>query len=630
MAGNGSVRPSFPLMLYLLLAILLAMAPVICLLSFIDSEEVRQELEANAELSRNQAESDIILSVGLVDTGLKLFDNTLDHEIQEGFGPFLAEYERAGRDPAGMDLFRVKKELGDRMDLYVIDENGVVVYTTHPPDLGLDFSQMPDFYKRLTEIRLGDSFVADRVVAGISTGLLRKYAYMPSPDHHYILELSLEEPEFQQYRTALKYRDAIREIVDENPNVLEIRIFDGFGKRITGEAHPDDDLRLAMVREAFREKTALESTNATTGVLIRYLYVDMLDTDYVSDMSMVVELTYSAKVAEARLAGPLAKNMIVLLIALLCIGYLSAFAAHHLTRPIHTLIEDVDAVARGDLDRPIRVSGDEEFVHLGQSVSMMVASLKGTMRKLRESEEELLRHSRVLEEQVRERTAALEGSNQMVTLYLDIMGHDINNANNVASLYADLLLADLEGEPEAELLRKAKTGLMQSTEIVRNVNTIQHIKGGAPSLRPVDLDPLIRREVERSPHAGITYAGTTASVLADDLLSEVFTNLIGNAVKFGGPAAGIAIRVEERGEEVTVSVEDTGPGIPDAVKPRLFDRLVRGTRRVSGTGLGLYICRMLVERYGGRIWADDRVKGRPECGAAIRFTLRIAGEGGRS
>ncbi len=45
---------------------------------------------------------------------------------------------------------------------------------------------------------------------------------------------------------------------------------------------------------------------------------------------------------------------------------------------------------------------------------------------------------------------------------------------------------------------------------------------------------------------------------------------------------------------------------------------------MAGTGLGLYICRMLVTRYGGRIWADDRVEGRPECGTAIRFTLRKA------
>lgn len=212
----------------------------------------------------------------------------------------------------------------------------------------------------------------------------------------------------------------------------------------------------------------------------------------------------------------------------------------------------------------------------------------------------------------------------MTTLLLDIMRHDISNANNVANLYADLLATEIEEEAEAELLRRAKAGLAKSIEIVRDVNTIQHIEGGLPSPGPVDLDRIIRAEIERSPGARITYTGRPVEVLADDLLSEVFTNLIGNAVKFGGPEVGITIRVEELGEEVVVSVEDDGPGIPDAVKPRLFDRLSRGTYKKSGTGLGLYICRMLITRYGGEI----RVEDRPEGGTAIRFSLRRAGTGG--
>lgn len=614
-------------MLYLLLAILLATVPVVFLLSVVDSAAVRQELEVNTEESRNQTESGIVLAVNLVDTGLKLFDRTLNQEMEEGFDLFIAEYERAGRDPGEMDLSRVKEELGGRMDLYIIDEDGVIVYTTYPPDLGLDFRQIPDFYGRITGIRLGDSFAADRVVSGISSGELRKYAYRPSPDHRYLFELGLASSEFQQYRTALKYRETVRELVDENPDVIEIRIFDCLGEMITGEAHPDDDRRLEFVRKAYREKAMIEVENATAGELTRYVFVDMADLDYASDMSLVVELTYTTRRAEAELAGMLDRHGGVLLIAFFCVGSLSALAAHHLTRPIRILVEDVDAIARGDLERPVRVSGDEEFVHLAESVSAMVGSLTETIQKIRESEEEIVRHSRVLEEQVRERTAALEESNRMATLYLDIMGHDIKNANNVANLYADLLHAELEGEPEAEVLGKARKGLTKSIEIVHNVNTIQRVQGGVPSLCPINLDAVVRAEIERS-SVPITYSGTTVIVLADDLLSEVFANLIGNAAKHAGPAVEIVVRVEEHGEEVLVVVEDTGSGIPDAVKVRLFERLVRGTHGTAGTGLGLYICRMLIERYGGRIWADDRVGGCPECGTAIRFTLRKATEEG--
>jgi len=621
MKAKSPVRPSLPLMAYLLLAILLATVPAVCLLSVVDSAAVRQELEANAEASRNQTESAIVLAVNLVNAGLKLFDKTLDHEMEEAFIPVLAEYERAGRDPEEMDLDRVRERLGDGMDVYIINESGVIEYTSYPPDLGLDFRQIPDFYDRVTEIRLGDSFAADRAVYGIASGELRKYAYMPSPDHRYLFELGLAGSEFQEYRTALKYREAVRNLVDKNPDVVEIRIFDSLGEMIVGEAHPDDDRRLEMVSRAYREKAVVEAENATAGELVRYVFVDMADADYASDMSLVVELTYTTQRAEAELAGIFNRHASVLLIAFFCIGSLSALAAHHLTRPIRILVEDVDAVARGDLERPIRVSGGEEFMHLAESVRRVVGSLKGTIQMIRESEEAIVRHSRLLEEQVRERTAALEASNRAATLYLDIMGHDINNANNVANLYADLLQAELEGGPEAELLGKARKGLTKSIEIVHDVNTIQQVQGGVPSLRPIDLDAVIRAEIERSP-APITYAGTTASVLADDLLSEIFANLIGNAVKHGGPSVEIAVRVAERGEEVEVSVEDTGPGIPDPMKESIFSRFERGWVGGYGDGLGLFIVRTLVERYGGTIRVEDRVEGRPDLGTAFRFTLR--------
>jgi signal transduction histidine kinase len=73
---------------------------------------------------------------------------------------------------------------------------------------------------------------------------------------------------------------------------------------------------------------------------------------------------------------------------------------------------------------------------------------------------------------------------------------------------------------------------------------------------------------------------------------------------------------------VTVSVEDDGPGIPDELKPVIFHRFQRGKTKKSGKGLGLYISRMIIEGYGGRIWAADRVEKEPGKGASIRFTLR--------
>jgi len=112
-------------------------------------------------------------------------------------------------------------------------------------------------------------------------------------------------------------------------------------------------------------------------------------------------------------------------------------------------------------------------------------------------------------------------------------------------------------------------------------------------------------------------------VWANPLLEHIVSNLISNSIKFGGMKVRIDISVMETAEVVTLTVADTGIGIPDPLKPNIFDRFNRDARSVSGSrGLGLYIVKTLTNQYGGRVWAADRVPGRPEAGAAIKVILQ--------
>ncbi|NLB00989.1 MAG: PAS domain S-box protein, partial [Methanomicrobiales archaeon] len=217
----------------------------------------------------------------------------------------------------------------------------------------------------------------------------------------------------------------------------------------------------------------------------------------------------------------------------------------------------------------------------------------------------------------------LEMAEREANLYLDILGHDIRNAENVSGLYADLLVDMLEGKGR-DHAQKLQSSIRKSVEILRNVSTIRRIHKESAVLVPVDLDGVIRDEIAIFPGSRIRYGGTNLAVMADALLPEVFTNLIGNAIKFGGAEVEVTIRVEENDGEVMVVVEDTGPGIPDAMKDAIFMRFGQSRNCKSGQGLGLYITRMLITRYGGRVWVGDRAPGRPECGAAFRFILKRA------
>jgi two-component system, NtrC family, sensor kinase len=217
----------------------------------------------------------------------------------------------------------------------------------------------------------------------------------------------------------------------------------------------------------------------------------------------------------------------------------------------------------------------------------------------------------------------LEIANDETNLYLDIMTHDINNINTGSLGYLELLANGLEKENKrfAEMVIKS---INQSIEIIGNVSTIRRMHGKKAAIRPVSLDPVIRNEILHFSGTTIHYSGTEAVVLADDLLGQVFTNLIGNSVKFCSENGEVTILVREKGNNILVTVADNGPGIPDEMKPQIFDRFRKGKSKKSGKGLGLFITRNLIEGYGGRIWAEDRVPGHQDRGAAIKFTIKPA------
>ncbi|WP_241647956.1 sensor histidine kinase [Methanoculleus taiwanensis] len=253
-----------------------------------------------------------------------------------------------------------------------------------------------------------------------------------------------------------------------------------------------------------------------------------------------------------------------------------------------------------------------------RSQQKLLTAMTAEVRERRRAEEALQRYTDELNGLHRQ----LEASHREANLYLDILTHDIRNTENVSNLYAELLVDALDGEA-VTYAEKLQRSIRKSIGILGTVATIRRIHEASSGLKQLDLDEVIRREIGQFPDSTIRYDGSPFPVRADDLLPEVFANLIGNAVKYGGSGVGITIRALERDGEVLVSVEDTGPGIPDADKQAVFHRYEQ-KRRGVGEGLGLYLVQILVGRYGGKVWVEDRVPGSPEQGAAFRFTLRRA------
>lgn len=205
-------------------------------------------------------------------------------------------------------------------------------------------------------------------------------------------------------------------------------------------------------------------------------------------------------------------------------------------------------------------------------------------------------------------------------LYIDIMTHDINNTNMTSILYAEMLADMLKGEQKV-YAKSMMQGIHKSSEIIKTVEVIRQIRETKSPLSSIDLDRVIAAEIALFPEAVIHYTPCQENVYADYLISEIFTNLIGNSLKFGGPGIEIWIFVKVLDDTIEISVEDSGPGITDELKPVIFNRFSRGDTTKYGKGLGLFIIKNLIDRYRGSIRVEDRIPGTPQMGAAIRFTL---------
>ncbi len=167
--------------------------------------------------------------------------------------------------------------------------------------------------------------------------------------------------------------------------------------------------------------------------------------------------------------------------------------------------------------------------------------------------------------------------------------------------------------------------------LVTNLLDMTRLESGPVALRRdwVPLDEIIgsaltRLEVRLEPRSiAVDIADDVPFVLADPVLFEqVFVNLLENADKYTPPGSPLAIRARKSNDEVVVDLLDSGPGIPAGMEERVFEKFVRGPQTsATGAGLGLAICRGIMEAHGGRITVENHAAG----GANFRLVIPTIG-----
>jgi signal transduction histidine kinase len=223
--------------------------------------------------------------------------------------------------------------------------------------------------------------------------------------------------------------------------------------------------------------------------------------------------------------------------------------------------------------------------------------------------------------------------------FLAIVSHDLRNPLGAILSSAQILLEDLGPSSNDQAYDQAKTLLEivrrnaeTSIRLISDILDMERFVSGKLELRMErqNLDKVLKETYDTCAHAAaqkkikITLVPSNVDALAEydqDRIAQVLSNLVGNAIKFTPENGSVTLSLVRQGDSYKVCVADTGPGIPDTQREKIFERYAQlSNAGRSGLGLGLYISKSLVEAHKGKLWVESTEK----TGSTFCFTLPVS------
>ena len=309
--------------------------------------------------------------------------------------------------------------------------------------------------------------------------------------------------------------------------------------------------------------------------------------------------------------------------------FLAAWIARRVARPITLLTAGARAVGQGNLQTRIDPFGHDEIATLGRAFNEMADNLQRSRRELTEKNSDLEKSYADLH-QVQEQLIRSERLAAIGQLAAGV-SHEIDNPIGIILGYAELLLDEF---PDGDLRRDDLLGIIDECRRCRRITggLLGFARTPTAQIAAVDLQNLLRdtisslqpqklfRQVRVHLHL---VADNTYSVVADaDQLRQIIVNLLLNAAQAMDGIGAIDLTLSHTSDAVNLEVRDSGPGVADALRERIFEPFFSTKASGEGTGLGLSLCRKLIEDIGGSLTLC------PSQGSGACFCLEVPLIGG--
>ncbi|MBC7376035.1 MAG: HAMP domain-containing protein [Burkholderiaceae bacterium] len=323
---------------------------------------------------------------------------------------------------------------------------------------------------------------------------------------------------------------------------------------------------------------------------------------------------------EAELADATRKKILLALVIMTVAAGLGLAFAASILRPVRELGRATAALAAGDENARVPGLGHDELGQLGAGFNAMAARLQAQADELRRSHAGLRKYA-----------DELEVANKDLEAFASSVSHDLRAPLHVVDGFSQMLETRFAGQLDAKsahYLARIRAGVSLMEQLVEGILDLSRLGRQPLRKQQVDVAQLVGEVLAqlRSSHVPVddrvTVVGELAGALADRvLLRQVFANLLSNACKFTGqtPQPEVRVGLQWLGGEAVYFVRDNGAGFDPAYASRLFEPFQRlhRTQEFAGLGIGLSIVKRIVQRHGGRIWAEAAV-GQ---GACFYFTL---------
>lgn len=296
--------------------------------------------------------------------------------------------------------------------------------------------------------------------------------------------------------------------------------------------------------------------------------------------------------------GSAIRDGLIVVLLLTAIAALITMVTRSTTKPIRDLNRAAQEIAGGNFNISVSLRDNvEEFGELEKSFNLMVSELRSN---------EYLRKD-----------------------FISNVSHELKTPLSILNGYAALLAEP--GLPEADRVEYARYVTEESDRLVRLIDDMLRLsrieyRQIAPQAECFDLSEQLRQSIlqqqPRSEQNKLTLSADIAEVMISgdrDLLRQVWSNLLDNAVKFSRPGGSVAVSLVRDGDSAVVSVSDTGIGMDDYTLSRIFEQFYQGEsdHKREGSGLGLPLARRIVELHRGTMEVESAV------GEGSRFTVTL-------